>query len=116
MNAAILEIEYLADAKAPLPAAVVTGVLVGGDRQRQLVCIALPVTAGKAVVVEQLAESKREFAGVEQRQLVLFLVGYVEVKQPGFQRLVAPVGGEPVEYQPRVELGSHRGSLAFGFS
>jgi hypothetical protein len=76
------------------------------DRDRGLVRIHLPIGAAEAVGAEQLGEAEGQFLRIEQRQVVLVLVGHAQVVQTRLERLqhLPPEQARrALEHQARVE-------------
>jgi len=107
LNFAILEVHRLADGSA-LTFETVLFNPAAGETEGQLVLVADTVGTAEAVVPEQRGVAERVLAGVEDRNLGLVFIRYVEVERTRFEGLVVvftePIGFT-VEVQAAVDAG-----------
>src|SRR5699024_5457424 len=106
----ILEVEDLADAALQAAEAVVGFEQARGQRQRDLVGVALAIGAAEAVVVEQLAEAEGQLARIELRNVALLAIGHIQIVEPRLEGLDAPAPEAALEGQPGVEGGNGHGA------
>src|SRR5690606_29991942 len=107
------EVEDLPDGEALALEAVGLDPAVG-HAEGELIGIADAILTGEAVVPPQAAIAEAGLAGVEDRNLILFLVGNIEIEQARLQGLAevpAEQAGVAIEVQTGVQAGNGQTAL-----